>query len=190
MRKNQNTKSNQRRRVRVSRGIRDPNFTHTLTQDISLAVSGPTTNTAVIPVTSLSLSGFPQLATFFECFVPMTYRIKFSYTNWSGTLAFVPLNPFTATLPSAGSLLTTALREVRGAIRVQQGYNNSGTVCTYPYPNQGWQCASIGSNPIGYIAAFNDIPLPVANWSIQCTIEVNMKFLRRNLLFAGGVVPT
>jgi len=190
MTKNQKFRKSKQRRVRASRGIvRDPNFTHTLTADITLAVSTPTA-AAVIPVTPLGLSGFPQLATFFECFVPRSYRIKFSYTNWSGTLAFVPLNPFTSTAPSASSLLTTALREVRGAIRVQQGYNNTGALCTYPYPNQGWQCASIGSNVIGYIAAFNDGVLPLANWTIQCTIEVDIRFMRRNLLFTGSVAPT
>jgi len=190
MRKNQKIrKLFRRRRVNVKSGIRDPAFTHTLTYDVNQLVSSPTT-VSVISINLLNLSGAPQLITFFENFAPKAYRIKFSYTNWSGTVAFVPLNPFTATVPSAGSLSTQALREVRGAVRIQSGYNNTGVKCVYPYPGQGWQCASIGSNPIGYLAFYNDGVLPVSNWNIQVTLEVDVRFDRRQLLNTGGVVPT
>ena len=188
MRKTQRTKNSNKRRVRASTGIRDPSFTHTLTTDLAASIAMGT-GTYVSAISAGNLGGFPQLANFFECFTPRSYRIRLSYTNWSGTIAFVPLNPFTATVPSATSLLVQSLREVSGAVRVQQGFTNTGAKVSYPYPSMGWQCASISSNPIGYIAAYNDTPIVLA-WTIQVTIEIDVRFYRRQLLNLGNTMPT
>lgn len=170
----------------------DPTYQHVLTADISNSVTAPTTDVTGF-VSWSNLSGLPQLAAFFEMAHPLKYRIRLSYTNWSGTIAFVPINPYAyGTLPTASNLDYQALKEVRGSIRVQSGFGNTGTMCTFPFANQGWNAYGLynAGPPVGYYAAYNDAPSStLANWTIQMTLEVLVSF-RRRTLYQYSVTPT
>lgn len=169
---------------RGPRGNRDPSFTHVLSYLCGTSVSAPGNGfVGVVPINQLS--GFNQLGTFFEMYKPTKYRLKISYTNWSGTMCFVPQNPIIAdSPPTLTSTDPLAVMEVRGSVRVQAGYNNTGTWCTFPFTNVGLQTHISDTTPliIGYLLAYNDAPL-VSNWTIQATLEVETRFFRRTLYY-------
>jgi hypothetical protein len=191
MKRKQTRKSRNKRSRRSLDSRLDPSYQHVLTYDAASTIIAPT-STSVVFVPWSSISGLSQLAAFFEMAHPLRYRLRLSYTNWSGTLAFVPINPYAyGTLPSLTNLDNQALREVRGSIRVQSGFNNTGSWCTFPFANQGWNAYGLfnAGPPLGYYAAFNDAPGVTANWTIQLTLEVVVIF-RRRTLYSYTVTPT
>jgi hypothetical protein len=182
------TRQTNRRGGKSKTSIRDPTFTHTMSGYVTIPVTSSLST--VSTVTATILGGFPQLATFFEFVQPIRYRILPSYTNWNGTLAFVPTNPQSAVIPSATSIDTLSLLEVRGAVRMQPGYNNIGTWNTYPYSLLGFSADSLFTTglPFGYIVAVNDAVAP-GSWVVQMSFEVDLKWYRRQLRFFS-ISPT
>jgi hypothetical protein len=191
MPKNQNSRKG--RRTLIRRGPRstttDPSFTHVLSYVLDAAVTSPA-NGFIQTVFFSGFSGFPQLSTFFEMAQPVSYRLRMSYTNWNGTAAYVPMNPLNVSLPSLINTDPLALLEVRGSVRLQSGFDNTGVWCRYPYTQQGFQTYYLQNAPgvAGYIMLYNDAST-VANWTIQMTIEVKVRFFRRTL-YAFTVSPT
>jgi hypothetical protein len=168
----------------------DPSFTHVLTFTAFTTVSS-STNASIISVPFSSMSGAPQLSSFFEMFKPTSYRIIVSYTNWSGTVAFVPYNPsLPYSVPTTSTIDSAALMEVRGAVRVQAGFDNTGVWCTFPFTNTGLQTYNVYSSNqnLGFVAHYNDAPT-ISSWTIQTTIEINVRFFRRTL-FNFTITPT
>jgi hypothetical protein len=162
--------------------IRDPTFTHTLSGFVTQVTS---TSTSLVTVTASNMGGFPQLATFFEFAQPRRYRILHSYTGWSGTVAFVPTNPQSVTIPTPSTVDIQSLLEVRGSVRIQAGSTNIGAWSTYPYPNLGFDAATIFTIglPFGYFVYYNDTPGTLSAYNIQSSIEIDFKFFRRTLRF-------
>jgi hypothetical protein len=105
-------------------------------------------------------------------------------------LALVPTNPQSVTVPSAGSIDSLSLLEVRGAVRMQSGYNNIGTWNTYPYSLLGFSADNLFALglPLGYIVAYNDAVAP-SSWVVQMSYEIDFKFYRRQLRFFA-ISPT
>jgi hypothetical protein len=132
------------------------------------------------------------LGTFFEMAHPRRYRICISYTNWSGTACFVPVNAYETNIPLLTSTDPLSVMEVQGAVRIQPGASNWGRWCRFPYAQQGWPTYGIGSPsfalPVGYCYAYNDAPV-TANWTIQATLEVEVRFFRRTL-YNYTITPT
>lgn len=193
MRKNQKSNSKRRSRNSFSNKNRDPSFTHVLTFLQSTAVTGPANAIVTVPRYD-QLNGFEQLASFFEMVHPVRYRIRYSYTGWSGTACFVPENPYSVSTPTLTSTEPQSILEVRGSVRIQQGYTNNGVWCRFPFAVQGWQSLALGGSPgsgltIGYMLTFNDAPGTVASWTIQSTLEVECRFFRRTL-YQFTVTPT
>jgi hypothetical protein len=188
-----NQQSRKGRRTLIRRGPRsatsDPSFTHVLSYALDAAVVAPA-NGNIQTIFFNGLSGFPQLSTFFEFAQPVSYRLRMSYTNWNGTVAFVPMNPLNVSLPSLISTDPLALSEVRGNVRLQSGYNNTGVWCRYPYAQLGLQTYYLQNAPgvAGYIMFYNDAST-VINWTIQMTIEMKVRFYRRTL-YAFTVSPS
>jgi len=184
MPKNQNRRNGRRTfKTRRGGGGRDPSFTHVLTAALQLSVTAPTL-VAQFNVLVNTLGGFPQLASFFEMYQPVRYRLRPSYTNWSGSLAFVPGNPAFVDLPTVGNIDASSVLECRGSVRMQSGYNNTGSWCTFPYASIGLQChTAITTTPAaGYVLAYNDQPGSITTtWTVQAVIEVDVRFFRRNL---------
>jgi hypothetical protein len=190
MPKNQNIRKS--RRLFKRRNTSDPSFTHVLTYDFF--TNGSSTNPALLnEVFFNNFSGFPQLASFFEMVQPVSYRLRCSYTGWSGNVAYIPQNPLSIAIPSTTSNLDeAALMEVRGSVRMQVGYNNTGAWCRYPYATIGFQTYQLNltsTSAAGYLAFFNDNPSLSTVWPIQLTLEVKMRFFRRTL-YNFTVVPT
>jgi len=193
MRKNQKFNSKRRTRNSFSNKIRDPSFTHVLTFLLSTSVTGPANAIVTVPRYD-QLNGFEQLASFFEMVHPVRYRIRYSYTGWSGTATFVPENPYSLSTPSLVNTEPQSILETRGAVRIQAGYTNNGSWCRFPFAQQGWQSLALGGSPgsgltIGYLLTFNDSPGTVANWTVQATLEVDCRFFRRTL-YSFTVTPT
>jgi hypothetical protein len=137
------------------------------------------------------MSGAPQLAAFFEMMKPLSYRTKTSYTNWSGTLAFIPFNPsLTNSVPILSNVDVAALMEVRGSVRIQSGARNTSSWSTFPYANTGIPTYNVFSSNanLGYIVFYNDAPT-VSNWTIQTTIEIKVRFFRRTI-YNFSITPT
>lgn len=191
MPKNQKSRKGRRpSKRRSSRSLQDPSFTHVLTYTYYTAVSTPTAGVFNSVYFGL-LSGFPQLATFFEMYQPVMYRMLISYTNWTGTAAFVPQSPLSYDIPSTISQVdTSALKEVRGSVRVQPGYSNTGSWSSYPYAQQGFQTYGAANSNVdaGYLVFYNDAPT-VANWTVQMSLEIRVRFFRRTL-FYFAITPT
>lgn len=183
MPKNQKKRKGRRPSKRHSSKSADPSFTHTLAYTWQLGVTTPT-NAAIATVTYFQLSGFPQLASFFGMAQPVSYRMRASYINWSGTLAFVPLNPLSSSVPSGiGFIDAGGLMETRGSVRVQAGATNTGSWSTFPFAQLGLSSFDMFNVPynVGYLVAYNDASAVTANWNIQLTLEVKVRFYRRTL---------
>jgi hypothetical protein len=174
------------RRLFKRRNTSDPSFTHVLTYDFF--TNGSSSNPALLnEVFFNNFSGFPQLASFFEMVQPISYRLRCSYTGWSGSAAYVPQNPLSIAIPSTSSNLDeAALMEVRGSVRLQAGYNNTGAWCRYPYATIGFQTYQLNltsTSAAGYLAFFNDNPSLSTVWPVQMTLDVKMRFFRRTLYY-------
>lgn len=191
MPKNQKSRKGRRpfKRQSTTSSRSDPSFTHTLSYTYFNSTTAPTAGT-VLAIRYSGLAGFAQLSTFFEMAQPMSYRIRVSYTGWSGIVAFVPVNPLDSFVPIFSNLDVGALDEVRGAVRIQSGSSNTGGWSRFPFATGGFQTYGLFNNNLnlGYIATYNDAPT-VVSWTTQLTIEVKVKFFRRTLYFFA-ITPT
>jgi hypothetical protein len=165
-------------------GFKDPSYTHTLSYDVSNEGAIGTENVAY-QITYADLSGFAELTSFFQFAQPLRFRIRLSYTGWSGLVSFVPVNWVLQTaIPT--TFLPDSLATTKGYVRVQAGADNSGAWASFEFPNQGWDSYLLygpTSKTLGYFLFYNDSYLsPTLAWPIQAQLDVDVKFRRRNVL--------
>jgi hypothetical protein len=128
-----------------------------------------------------NLSGFTELANYFQYFKPLSYQLQVNVpvnSSFQGASCFFPINYIVEAAPTPSGLAEADLRTVRGAVSVMPGARNIGKWCKWPQGQQNMALIDASTHVAGVLLA-NTLLGFAGGLGVELTININVRAFRR-----------